>query len=159
MWVLFWPAVRKSLLLNRHIRSGISLGLGGSKSGGSPFQYLTTIFTSNAPPRPPPPPSPPLSLLCTIAWMHTPSQTDMHTHTWSWQSSCHYWSVVRWGHGKMTAVTESLLHPHSRELKTNKPAAIGRESEIMCVGVCPLCFCGRVTVWIGGMPLFSHGRG
>lgn len=33
----------------------------------------------------------------------------------------------------MTAVTESPLPPHSRELKTNKPAAIGREGETMCV--------------------------
>lgn len=33
----------------------------------------------------------------------------------------------------MTAVTESPLPPHSRELKTNKPAAIGREGEMMCV--------------------------
>lgn len=36
----------------------------------------------------------------------------------------------------MTAVTESPLPPHSRELKTNKPAAIGRGGEIVCVSVC-----------------------
>lgn len=33
----------------------------------------------------------------------------------------------------MTAVTESPLPPHSRELKTNKPAATGREGDMMCV--------------------------
>lgn len=33
----------------------------------------------------------------------------------------------------MTAVTESPLPPHSRELKTNKPAAIAGEGERMCV--------------------------
>lgn len=49
----------------------------------------------------------------------------------------------------MTAVTESPLPPRSRELKTNKPAAIGGEGEIMCVLVCSLCMhfcpCSRVT--------------
>lgn len=33
----------------------------------------------------------------------------------------------------MTAVTVSPLPPRSRELKTNKPAAIDREGEIVCV--------------------------
>lgn len=36
----------------------------------------------------------------------------------------------------MTAVTEFPLPPHSGELKTNKPTAIGRRGEIVCVCLC-----------------------
>lgn len=109
VWVLFWPVVRQNLLFNSHISSGIS---GGSSCRRCPFQYLTTIFTLRM-------------------WMCAPSFTC--TDTWSWQSAHHYWSAVRGGHGRMTAVTESPLPQHSGELKTNKPADIGREGEMMFV--------------------------
>lgn len=74
----------------------------------------------------------------TLSHRHTHTYAQTCTDTWSWQSSCHYWSRVRWGHGRMTAVTESPLPPRSRELKTNKPAARGKGGEIVCVHrVCP----------------------
>lgn len=124
VWVFFWPVVRWNLLFNRHISSGIS---GGSSSGRRPFQYLTTIFTLRT-------------------WMCAPSFTC--TDTWSWQSAHHYWSAVHWGHGRMTAVTESPLPQHSRELKTNKPAAIGREGEIMFVLLREMS--GVLILWLQG---------
>lgn len=36
---------------------------------------------------------------------------------WSWQSARHYWSGDRWGHGRMTAVTESPLPPTQQGIK------------------------------------------
>lgn len=47
----------------------------------------------------------------------------------------------------MTAVTESPLPPHSRELKTNKPTAIGSGGEIVSVCLCVcVCLCDPLVV-------------
>lgn len=79
----------------------------------------------------------------TFAWMCSPSCAC--TYTWSWQSARHYWSAVRWGHGRMTAVTESPLPPTQQGIKDKQTCGYRkRRWNDVCVTVgvvrCPHSF-------------------
>lgn len=70
--------------------------------------------------------------------MHTCTDLDTWacTHTWSWRSLCRYWSAVRWGHSRMTAVRESPLPPHTQQRIKDKQICSHRKTKFNCVLVC-----------------------
>lgn len=121
----------------------------GSKSGGSPFQYLTAIFTLNAP-----------SLLPSSFLSRT--HTHLHTCRWAHIRSWQFWSAVRWGHDRMTAVTETPLPPSQQGIKDKQTS---KEELKLCVRVCVCALCrslcpgSRVTGWQQGVPSFSYVEG